>query len=467
LFGGDAAGNTLGNGGIVAIKGGSAVNSGVGGLVSVSGGDGNGIGVRGDVNITGDRVLINSETDDIILQDSGTKAVSVGGTTTIPVSVGLDLQSATRVLRTNRLTTTQRDALTPLVGMIIFNTTLNRYQGYSGSAWFDGLGVPADLVVTSVSADTGASSAVGYSATASANTTHTGLAIRNTSTGSSAVSRIQNGTNASATALTIDSFSSTHAKANTTEIINQTNGDLKIGGWGTIGITSGQNGNVTVAGTLTAGSGVTQVTDASGKVLSAALNTVQPGVGGTGQTTYTNGQLLIGNTTGNTLTKATLTEGAGVTITNGTGTITVASTAAGITGLATYAAGTAYAMTASDAALDFGTTDPTITFATAGRYLVLGRAYLRYNGATYAANQTATVHLQRTNNTPAAITNGTTTATLRIISGITDSVGIMEIPPVIYTATAGDILTVYGALSATPSIGSVDASEASVVAIPF
>lgn len=46
--------------------------------------------------------------------------------------------------------------------------------------------------------------------------------------------------------------------------------------------------------------------------------------GGTGQTSYTNGQLLIGNTTGNTLTKATLTAGTGVTITNGTGSITIA-----------------------------------------------------------------------------------------------------------------------------------------------
>ena len=35
--------------------------------------------------------------------------------------------------------------------------------------------------------------------------------------------------------------------------------------------------------------------------------------GGTGQTTYTNGQLLIGNTTGNTLAKATLTAGTGIT----------------------------------------------------------------------------------------------------------------------------------------------------------
>lgn len=52
--------------------------------------------------------------------------------------------------------------------------------------------------------------------------------------------------------------------------------------------------------------------------------TVPVANGGTGQTTYTDGQLLIGNSTGNTLTKATLTAGAGVTITNGPGSITIA-----------------------------------------------------------------------------------------------------------------------------------------------
>jgi hypothetical protein len=46
--------------------------------------------------------------------------------------------------------------------------------------------------------------------------------------------------------------------------------------------------------------------------------------GGTGQTSYTDGQLLIGNTTGNTLTKSTLTAGNGITITNGSGAITIA-----------------------------------------------------------------------------------------------------------------------------------------------
>jgi hypothetical protein len=46
--------------------------------------------------------------------------------------------------------------------------------------------------------------------------------------------------------------------------------------------------------------------------------------GGTGQTSYTDGQLLIGNSTGNTLTKATLTAGTNVTITNSAGAITIA-----------------------------------------------------------------------------------------------------------------------------------------------
>jgi hypothetical protein len=56
--------------------------------------------------------------------------------------------------------------------------------------------------------------------------------------------------------------------------------------------------------------------------------------GGTGQTSYTNGQLLIGNTTGNTLTKATLTAGSGVAITNGTGSITVAASGIANTNIA-------------------------------------------------------------------------------------------------------------------------------------
>ncbi len=58
--------------------------------------------------------------------------------------------------------------------------------------------------------------------------------------------------------------------------------------------------------------------------------TVAVNQGGTGQTTYTNGQVLIGNSTGNTLTPALLTEGTGINITNSTGSITIASDVSGI-----------------------------------------------------------------------------------------------------------------------------------------
>jgi hypothetical protein len=50
--------------------------------------------------------------------------------------------------------------------------------------------------------------------------------------------------------------------------------------------------------------------------------------GGTGQTSYTDGQLLIGNSTGNTLSKTTLTAGANISIVNGPGTITISATGA-------------------------------------------------------------------------------------------------------------------------------------------
>ena len=54
--------------------------------------------------------------------------------------------------------------------------------------------------------------------------------------------------------------------------------------------------------------------------------------GGTGQTTYTDGQLLIGNSATNGLSKATITAGTNISVTNGNGTITIANTqAAGVT----------------------------------------------------------------------------------------------------------------------------------------
>lgn len=40
-----------------------------------------------------------------------------------------------RNLRCVRLTTAERDALSAEAGMIVFNTTVSKHQGYDGSAW--------------------------------------------------------------------------------------------------------------------------------------------------------------------------------------------------------------------------------------------------------------------------------------------------------------------------------------------
>jgi hypothetical protein len=63
------------------------------------------------------------------------------------------------------------------------------------------------------------------------------------------------------------------------------------------------------------------------------------GYGGTGQTSYVDGQLLIGNTATGGLSKNTLTAGSGVSITNGNGTISIAISGGG--GAVTSVTGTA------------------------------------------------------------------------------------------------------------------------------
>ena len=88
-------------------------------------------------------------------------------------------------------------------------------------------------------------------------------------------------------------------------------------------------------GTVTsvdASGGSTGLTFTGGPITSSGTltlgGTLAVANGGTGQTSYTDGQLLIGNTTGNTLTPATLTAGTNVTISNGAGAITINATPA-------------------------------------------------------------------------------------------------------------------------------------------
>jgi hypothetical protein len=83
------------------------------------------------------------------------------------------------------------------------------------------------------------------------------------------------------------------------------------------------SGSVTIAAPAVAGSTTITLPATSGTLLQSGT-AVTVAQGGTGQTSYTDGQLLIGNSTGNTLTKATLTAGTNVTITNSAGGITIA-----------------------------------------------------------------------------------------------------------------------------------------------
>jgi hypothetical protein len=89
------------------------------------------------------------------------------------------------------------------------------------------------------------------------------------------------------------------------------------------GLSSSQTGSVLVY--KKDGTSDSFVVDKDGYVSTGEWRstTVSPTYGGTGQATYTNGQLLIGNSSGSTLTKSTLTAGIGISIFNGNGSITI------------------------------------------------------------------------------------------------------------------------------------------------
>ena len=102
-------------------------------------------------------------------------------------------------------------------------------------------------------------------------------------------------------------------------------------------VANGGTGAATLTGYVK-GNGTSAMTASATVPSSDISGTLAVANGGTGQTTYTDGQLLIGNSTGNTLSKATLTAGSGVSITNGSGTITIAAT--GGSGTVTSVGGT-------------------------------------------------------------------------------------------------------------------------------
>jgi hypothetical protein len=134
--------------------------------------------------------------------------------------------------------------------------------------------------------------------------------------------------------------------------------------------------------------------------------------------------------------------------------------------VAVNGAGTAYALTATSAAIDFGTTDPSIVLNKAGTYLLLARASLRYTAATFAASRNVTLKLRRTNNTAADLTGGSTVLATNIVTTTTATFAAVSLPPIVYTtAVATDIITIFGDVAVVPTAGSLDAVEANIVAV--
>jgi len=134
--------------------------------------------------------------------------------------------------------------------------------------------------------------------------------------------------------------------------------------------------------------------------------------------------------------------------------------------LSVYATGTVYTLTAVSAAVDFGTTDPIITVNAAGTYAIRAKIKVALNGATFAANRTLTVKLRRTNNTPADLANSSTTWIVPVVTTITNTLAVIELPEVLYTtALANDTVQLFADISVVPTAGTISIDEASIIAV--
>ena len=251
---------------------------------------------------------------------------------------------------------------------------------------------------------------------------------------------------------------------------------------GILSITNGGTGQSTAAAAITALSGSqtsgyylrSNGTNTALSALAAAdiTGTVAVANGGTGQTTYTNGQLLIGNTTGNTLSKATLTEGANISITNGAGTITIAATGIGagtVTSVSVVSANGLAGTVATD------TTTPAITLTTsitgvlkgngtAISAAVAGTDYVTPTGTETLTNKRVTPRVSTTTSsaTPTINTDnvdqyGLTAQAVNITSFTTNLSG---------TPTNGQKLWIYIVGTAARTISWGASFEASTVALP-
>lgn len=164
----------------------------------------------------------------------------------------------------------------------------------------------------------------------------------------------------------------------------------------------------------------------------AVTGTLAVANGGTGQTSFTDGQLLIGNSTGNTLTKASLTAGSGVTITPGAGSIQIAFTGPGSGSVTSVSVASANGFAGTVAT---ATSTPAITLSTsitgvlkgngtAISAAIAGTDYVTPTGTETLTNKTLT---SPTFTAPVLGTPASGTLSSCTVDG-TDAVGFRNIP---------------------------------------
>lgn len=238
--------------------------------------------------------------------------------------------------------------------------------------------------------------------------------------------------------------------------------DLGLAGTtaGVIRLEGSTSGYTQIAAAATAGSW--QLTTPS---TDGAAGDLLQNIAGTGTTTWATPQAVTDLTAASTVDANTLfpcRENGETTDNKCTGTQVKAYTTTTANQLTTDAAGTVYSLTATPAAVDFGTTDPVITVSAAGTYLVVADCVLRLNGATFAADRTVTMKLRRTNNTAADLTGATRAYDTGAVSGLTATLAHFNVSAIYTTANANDSVTIFGDVSVVPTVGSLDVNSCSI-----
>lgn len=100
-------------------------------------------------------------------------------------------------------------------------------------------------------------------------------------------------------------------------------------------------------------------------------------------------------------------------------------------------------------------------------YLLMATFRLDYEVATFASPEGIHIKLRETVNGPADIANALVNLQTPVVTSKTGTFIQGALPPVTYTAAAGDTIQMFGSIDVTPYSGSMQAIELSVVAIPL